>query len=207
MQQPSYWNCITEEVTEIPRCFSISIQSDTAARRFFLALDRTGLGNGPAVEQEFFGERGLTGVGVRDNGKGTPPPDFVLQSRQGYSSSQNQIVSKHMADYIGGSLQIQNVITELVYHSPDMFSTTIFANFPDFAPRPHGAPSTRSVGRGAHTPPNQAAAATELAIIAPLPRRHVGMPPYGVQRGCGANRGPVRADIKSAPTTRHRPGP
>lgn len=32
MQYPSYSNCSTEEVTEIPLCFSISIQSDTACR-------------------------------------------------------------------------------------------------------------------------------------------------------------------------------
>ena len=38
MQKPSYWNCITEEVTEMPRCFSISIQSEVAAREFFLPL-------------------------------------------------------------------------------------------------------------------------------------------------------------------------
>ena len=38
MQKPSYWNCITEEVTEIPRCFSISIQSETAWRLFFFPL-------------------------------------------------------------------------------------------------------------------------------------------------------------------------
>ena len=36
MQKPSYWNCITEEVTEMPLCFSISIQSEVAARVFFL---------------------------------------------------------------------------------------------------------------------------------------------------------------------------
>ena len=29
---------MTEEVTEMPRCFSISIQSETAARAFFLPL-------------------------------------------------------------------------------------------------------------------------------------------------------------------------
>ena len=61
--------------------------------------------------------------------------------------------------------------------------------------RPYDAPSTWSVGRGAHTPPMQAAATTGLAIIAPLPRRHVGMPPYEVRRKRGGNRGPVRADI------------
>ena len=34
---------MTEEVTEIPRCFSISIQSETAWRAVFLALDHAGL--------------------------------------------------------------------------------------------------------------------------------------------------------------------
>ena len=38
MWQPSYSNCITDEVTEIPRFFSISIQSDVAWRAAFLAL-------------------------------------------------------------------------------------------------------------------------------------------------------------------------
>ena len=33
-QKPSYTNCMTEEVTEIPRCFSISIQSEVAALAF-----------------------------------------------------------------------------------------------------------------------------------------------------------------------------
>ena len=31
MQKPLCWNCMTEEVTEMPRCFSISIQSLVAA--------------------------------------------------------------------------------------------------------------------------------------------------------------------------------
>ena len=35
-----------------------------------LALDLTGLRDGSAVEQELFGQRGLTGVGVRNDGKG-----------------------------------------------------------------------------------------------------------------------------------------
>ncbi len=37
-QRPSYSNCMTDEVTEMPRCFSISIQSLVAwrtARRAF----------------------------------------------------------------------------------------------------------------------------------------------------------------------------
>ena len=31
MQKPLWRNCITDEVTEMPRCFSISIQSEVAA--------------------------------------------------------------------------------------------------------------------------------------------------------------------------------
>ena len=42
----------------------------------FLALDHACLGDGTAVEQEFFGQGGFTGVGVRNDGKGTPPADF-----------------------------------------------------------------------------------------------------------------------------------
>ena len=44
-----------------------------------LALDLTGLGNGSAVEQEFFRQSGFTGIGVGDDGKRPPPGDFFLQ--------------------------------------------------------------------------------------------------------------------------------
>ena len=45
-----------------------------------LALDLPGLGDGPAVEQELFGQGGLTGVGVGDDGEGSSSFDlgFVL---------------------------------------------------------------------------------------------------------------------------------
>ena len=42
------------------------------------ALDLPGLGNGPAVEQEFLGQGGLAGVRVADDGKGAPAIDFFL---------------------------------------------------------------------------------------------------------------------------------
>ena len=42
----------------------------------FLTLDHACLGDGAAVEQELFGQGGFTGVGVRNDGKGTPPADF-----------------------------------------------------------------------------------------------------------------------------------
>ena len=41
-----------------------------------LPLDLTGLGDGPAVEQELFGEGRLTGVGVGDDGEGPSPLDL-----------------------------------------------------------------------------------------------------------------------------------
>ena len=43
-----------------------------------LALDDTGLGNGPAVEQEFFRQRGLARVRMADDGKGAAAIDFGL---------------------------------------------------------------------------------------------------------------------------------
>ena len=51
----------------------------------FLALDHACLGDGAAVEQELLGQGGLTGVGVGDDGKGTPPPDLFLHSHNGSS--------------------------------------------------------------------------------------------------------------------------
>ena len=52
--------------------------------------------------------------------------------------------------------------------------------------RLYDALSTWSVGRGAHTPPNGAAGITGLAVHGTRHRRHVGMQPYGVRRGCAA---------------------
>ena len=93
---------------------------------------------------------------------------------------------------------------------------------------PTDAPPIRFVGRGAHTPPNQAAGIAGLASIAAaagplvgagfMPARaappgatgprssrpgHGGMwacRPTRFRGGCGGKRNPVRADIKSAPT-------
>ena len=46
-------------------------------------LFRTGLLHGPAVEQELLGEGRLSRVGVRDDGEGAAPGDFLLQSIHG----------------------------------------------------------------------------------------------------------------------------
>ena len=73
------------------------------------------------------------------------------------------------------------------------------------ASRPYDAPSTRSVGRGAHTPPKQAAGTTGLTGHVTRPWQHVGVPPYGVRRECGENPKPVRAAASrpyDAPSTR-----
>jgi hypothetical protein len=53
----------------MPRCFSISIQSE-------VALDLAGLRDGSAVEQEFFRQGGLARVGVGDDGEGAAAFDF-----------------------------------------------------------------------------------------------------------------------------------
>ena len=63
----------------MPRCFSISIQSEVAARVFFLPLTCAGLGDGPAVEQELFRQGGLTGVGVGDDGEGSSSFDSRIR--------------------------------------------------------------------------------------------------------------------------------
>jgi hypothetical protein len=52
----SYSKVITEVTTEMPRLYTI-----------FLRLDFAGKLNGAAEQQQFFGERGLTGIRVRDN--------------------------------------------------------------------------------------------------------------------------------------------
>ena len=94
-----------------------------------------------------------------------------------------------------------------LHTSPAALSQTSSARFFDSLraadSRPYAARSTWSVGRGAYTPPNQAAGITGLAVIAARPWRHMGMPPYGVRRWCGGNRGRIRADIQSAPTDAH----
>ena len=43
-----------------------------------LALDNACLGDGTAVEQEFFGQGGFTGVGVGNDGKGPAPADLLF---------------------------------------------------------------------------------------------------------------------------------
>ena len=52
--------------------------------------------------------------------------------------------------------------------------------------------------------PCRTAGIARLAVNAAGSWRHVGMPPYGVRRGRGGNRGPVRAAIQAAPSVAKR---
>ena len=71
----------------------------------------------------------------------------------------------------------------------------------DIQSAPTGAPAVGFYCRGAlHMRPCRAAGTAGLAVHGARSWRHVGIPPYGVRRGRGGNRGSVRADIQSAPT-------
>ena len=58
----------------------------------FLALDDAGLVDGASVEQEFFGQCGLTGVRVRDDRKGAPALDLRIIFSHGRGSSYCSVV-------------------------------------------------------------------------------------------------------------------
>ena len=58
------------EVTEMPRCCSIFIQSDRARRFCAARLDLAGEMDRAAEQQQLLGQRGLAGVGVRDDREG-----------------------------------------------------------------------------------------------------------------------------------------
>jgi hypothetical protein len=58
---------------EMPRCCSISIQSDTACRWVFRPRTAPGELDGARVQQQLLGERRLAGVGMGDDGERPPP--------------------------------------------------------------------------------------------------------------------------------------
>ena len=72
--------------------FDLHPVGDRMARGLF-ALHRARQLNGPAVKQEFFGQRGLTGIGVGDNGEGPPPADFLFECCHSVSSFLWQLFS------------------------------------------------------------------------------------------------------------------
>ena len=93
----------------------------------FLALDRARLRDGPAVEQEFFCQGGFTGVGVRDDRKGSAPGDFFFQGCHVCSSRSCFFKSKQRRCYMGHppnlSVFFIFVITGLVYHMRSPFTS------------------------------------------------------------------------------------
>ena len=71
-------NCSTEELIEIPRCFSISIQSEVVLRWFAFARTAPAKVNRAAVKQQLLGQGRLTGVRMRDNRERAPARGFFL---------------------------------------------------------------------------------------------------------------------------------
>ena len=65
-------------MTEIPRSFSIAIQSLVACRPAFRALTAPGELDRPAEEEELFGERRFSRVRVADDAEGPALIDFLL---------------------------------------------------------------------------------------------------------------------------------
>jgi hypothetical protein len=64
---PSCSNVITDEVTEMPRCCSIAIQSLAARRRSPRAFTSPGDVDRAAGQQQPLGQRRLAGIGVGDD--------------------------------------------------------------------------------------------------------------------------------------------
>ena len=58
------------DATEMPRCFSISIQSDVAWRLALRPFTAPAIWIAPGEQQQFFRQRGLTCVRVGNDGEG-----------------------------------------------------------------------------------------------------------------------------------------
>ena len=86
--QSRYGNCITDEVTEMPRCCSRRIQSEVAWRVALRPFTVPAIWMAPPNSKQLLGERGLAGIRVRDDRKRAPAPDFGSQFRfhGGYGS-------------------------------------------------------------------------------------------------------------------------
>jgi hypothetical protein len=83
MTQSRYSICITELATEMPRCFSISIQSDVAWRAGLARLHAAGDLDRAREQQQLFGQRGLARVRVGNDGKRAPAGDFSFKRHVG----------------------------------------------------------------------------------------------------------------------------
>ena len=60
----------------MPRCFSISIQSEVAWREALRPLTAPAIWIAPENSKQLFGQRGLTRVRVGDDGERTTAPGF-----------------------------------------------------------------------------------------------------------------------------------
>ena len=63
----------------MPRCCSISIQSDVGVALRLAAAHRAGQVDRPRVEQQLLGQRGLAGVGMGNDRKRPPAGDLARQ--------------------------------------------------------------------------------------------------------------------------------
>ena len=78
--QPLCSKVITEVTTEMPRSRSMPIQSDRVRRRSPFARTEPGELDRAAGAQQALGQRGLAGVGVRDDREGAAAGDFFFRS-------------------------------------------------------------------------------------------------------------------------------
>ena len=85
MTASRYSNCITELATEMPRCFSISIQSEVAWRPLLRAFTVPAIWIAPREQQQLFGQRGLARVRVGNDGERAAAGHFAggVRARQG----------------------------------------------------------------------------------------------------------------------------
>ena len=66
---------MTDDATEMPRCFSISIQSGRRMARGLARLHAAGDLNRSCEQQQFFRSASFTGVRVGNDGEGASPRD------------------------------------------------------------------------------------------------------------------------------------
>ena len=76
-EQPACSKVMTEATTEMPRSRSMPIQSERVLRRFASARTSPASWIAPPNKQQLFGQRGLAGVRVGDDGEGAPARDGV----------------------------------------------------------------------------------------------------------------------------------
>ena len=61
----------------MPRSRSMLIQSERVCTAFALGADLSGELDRAAEQQQLFGQRGLAGVGMRDDREGAPPGNRI----------------------------------------------------------------------------------------------------------------------------------